>query len=409
MQALFFSPLQNEHERGTVGALESYFQNHLRCRVVRLPALSSQTDVPSWFSNIKLQIETADILVMVSLSKTLRVLGSYSEEIADLITEKINAGVPSVVELYGTDIPKPNVSDKELNAALSKIFSALDVWPHNIRVSLPREINDHPNEYSISITADDGVMRPDYLDDSTFLHVNQPILLTYDKKTYPLVEAPNGARFVDDGDRITSSIPGLRPCMIAYRTNKKTFQFISAAGMLIDGYDALGGFHVNGAEENSDFIRSILDEVADKTNTFESRARKAYGAFVECERGVGKLLRKVSGNNVESILVTHVREKLEEVYEGNLGRLTLLEMLLTICSKKRWGIFEPGMSNSDGSQLSRKEFSKLVDELNSGARNTLAHPAKSVLGSSDITEVEIEKLQRMRDIIWRARQKFMCD
>ncbi|WP_139165901.1 hypothetical protein [Paracoccus tibetensis] len=264
----------------------------------------------------------------------LRYLSEHADELSGIICDKLRAGTPAIVELGRNDaiaLHPASVAEK----AAERIYSALGIKLFPIRVSLPRAINENANEYCITISPEDSVLRPEYIDPDEKLYVNQPMLLSCNAGTYPMVEAPLGAKFITDLDLLTSSIPGVRPTIMAYKKSRSTFQFISSAGILHDGYEALGGFYVRGAAENRNFIAAIALEAGRSADTLENRALRAYEPFIRCERAAGRILLAISNGDVEKVLVGKVKVKLKEIYKGDLGRLTLLEMLESFRAKSQ--------------------------------------------------------------------------
>lgn len=404
MKTLFFSPPLFDEDK--YSELTTLLEETFRGKVYRTSAFRGEISGEEWLGRLRESIVSCDILIMVAPWRTLAMTGSEAEDIARIICEKLETNIPAIVEFDSHDLIDFRTHDPILNRAKAALQKALDVRLHDIRVAMPCAINDHPNEYSISIVAEDGVSRPDYLDHATKLHVNMPMLLTYDRNTYPLVEAPQAARFIDGMDLRTTSIPGVRPTIIAYQNNHNKFRVISAAGILHDGYNATGGFYVNGCKENGFFVQSLLREMEKRSDTFETKARRAYEYLTRIEMGLARLLQKISGNDIETVLTSEVRRRISEDFSGGLSRITLLDMLECIRSRSGWPRFSDGMSNEDGEKISRKEFSSMVDKVSLGGRNIIAHPVRHVLGGSSITEEDIRNFGFLDGVIWRARQFF---
>lgn len=408
MKAFFFSPPKPLGEKDAYSTLEAYLVEHLRAEVVRLPRLRLDDDPKKYLDDARDNLRSATVLLLMAPSATLQVLGEYGAEFVDRVITRMQDGVPAIVSISGNDLPNGKILSQIAIENLEKLYRALEARPFNKRVSKSIKI-EAENDYTYEVDQED-IQHPEYLGGDGQLFVNQAHLLNYDGGTYPLVLAQTNVEMIDDGDLPTKSVPGRKPAIVLYRKVNGNYQIISSGSIFADGFTSAFGVKFPGAKENEVFIKHVLDEIAKVAPTFENRANRAYQFFVRCERGIGILLNKIFNGQVAENLTSDVRAKLEKDYKGDLGRLTMLEMLEAIRSRSRWPKFESGMTyGSKDRAYSRKEFSDLVDSVNSGARNVLAHPAKSVFNEEvTITDLDIENLSALDAVIWNARVYYEC-
>lgn len=406
MKVFFFSPFASP-DSNRYSTFEKYISQTLHAEIVRQPALTSQCDPKYWLDNLLEQVLSADILIMISPSQTLISLGTYGSEVVDKLIDRFNGGVPAIISFSWHDIPNCQIHEPSVRGNLERLFKNIEAKPLDIRVS-NKDRRAVGHDYTVCIAQED-LLQPDYVGETGSVFVNQANLMLYDGKSYPLVLAKTNVELINSRDLPALSVPGLKPTIALYRKVKTNYQIICTGGLFYNTYTGPTGTTFPGAEDNKEFIQRILTEVGRAAPTFENRAHEAYRYFVKCERGVGILLDRVFDGKVAKNLTTEVRNKLKDHLNGDLGRLNLLEMLEAIRSRDRWSHFEAGMRDSKGNgALSRKDFGKLVDDVNQGARNILAHPAKSVFSNIDIEESDIQKLKLLEQTIWAAREHFGC-
>ncbi|CUJ87659.1 hypothetical protein PH7735_00798 [Shimia thalassica] len=409
MKVLFFSPLVSRYEEDRFSTFEKLLKDTLRSEVVRLPANISEYGANKWLELVHEEVLSADALVMMSPSQTLISLDTHGSEVIKRVLERFEGGVPAIIQFGWGDLPNPQRHSPAVQENLKNLFSSLEARPLDIRVS-NRVKSFSRNDYIHEVGSDD-LLQPDYLGDQGQLIVNQAHLLNYDGHSYPLVTAQENVELINSGDEKTLAVPGIKPSIVLYRKVKGNYQIICTGGLFTDSTPDDTGIKFPGADQNSAFIKRVLEEVGSAAPTFENRAHRAYRYFVRCERGVGLLLNRVFKGEIEENLTSKVQGRLRDCKDlnGDLGRLSLLDMLEAIRSGKRWPCFKTGMMcNQDGTLLSRKEFGKLVDKVNNGARNILAHPAKSVFNDIEITDTDIENLCALDEVIWNARLYFDC-
>lgn len=407
VKVLFLSPLVSPYEKDRFSTFENCLSQHLRSEVVRLPAKISEYGPQRWLDEAREHTLTADVLLLMSPSGTLCSLGGFGSKFVQIVNERIHGGVPAIVQLGSADLPENWKHDPAVRENLENLYRSMEARPTDIRVSKHTK-SKADNDYSYRVDKED-LLQPDYIGEDGQLLVNQARLLIYDGQTFPLVLAQTDVELIDGGDLKTSSVPGVKPAIALYRKVARNYQVICTGGIFNDGYTGATGQKFPGAEENVAFIERVLDEVSTAAPTFENRAHRAYRFFVRSETGVGRLLQTVFDGLVGENLTTLVQNKLKDSLKGDLGRLTLLDMLEAIRSKSRWARFESGMKHgSEGRMYSRKEFCSLVEKVNNGARNVLAHPAKSVFSETTITDSDIKNLEILDQVIWNARKHFGC-
>jgi hypothetical protein len=408
MRVLFLSPFLDPNSEDGASSLARLGETAFQWDVRRLDRIEDAVSPSEWLSNIRVEIQYADILVAPSIRAFFARVGYCAEEFLELILTKMKQGCPALFGVNVSDIPGTNIPPAIGSETSSIFWRALDISPQNKKVSEKVTPEGRRNPYITEFTKDDNCLcDPEIFLDVDKVTMAQACLLNYDNDAIPLIEASDMHNFVNSGDFFTNGVLGRKAAVAVHRRTRKEMQIILSGGVFSNSYDGMYE-RIPGFDENEQFIKNVIMKLNSAVESPESIIHSAYDLFSKIERGLGMLVKEKFPDNIEGLCPPDILRNLKKPRgEFDYSKATLFDIVEII--SKNWNAFRRGFVAADGNLISKNKFKSLFGALNRNQRRYLAHPIKSRLHEHEFSPTDIEAMERLFEIVKRARKTFGCE
>jgi hypothetical protein len=394
--------------------------------VVRPAELDRTVDGARWLSDLRSELEGADVIIGLGNFLAVRQSGTELESLLGLMRQKISSGCPALFEgcvsLVSREPPNIEGIDQKVDHWLRSARQIRGLFSsYGIHITTKRVFSSI-HEYELDTSHADGssssciFRKVDncLLDPNLFQRVDEVTacglgLIDYEPETFPLIEARSWDFFVNAGDLPAIGNLGQRNAVAVRRNRNGECLTVLYGHFLSDRVEKFGGI-APGFEDNKAFAESLVDFLTahsrDKIYTSTSS-----DLFNELEGLLGDLIKDVlSRNAVDGDFFDLIPEAIRNKLRDQVGRIdyslaTYIHLVSIL--KARWPKFEPYFSGFAGKGITREEIVKPLFEINE-QRTNLAHAHKTKQRNIEFGPHDVLAIRQALELV-RGAKNFLVD